>query len=82
MIPKIEIIEHYDKKDKDFSCDYYSVDVKIGGKIVRHYSDAYHDRGLEKAEAFVDGYLSVVDPQHIEDDLIKTTRTRRADGKV
>lgn len=52
---KIEIIKHYAKDDKDFCEDYYSITVKINGKKVRHYGDYYHDKGKEKAEAFIDG---------------------------
>jgi hypothetical protein len=77
---KIEIVTHYAEDDEDCSCDYYSVDVKIGGKVVRHYSDHYHDKGAEKADSFVDGYL-FANGQEIDiekpNDLIK--RTSKAD---
>lgn len=79
----IEIITHFGKDDKDCSCDYYSVDVKFEGKIVRHYSDHYHDKGAEKAESFVDGVL-FAEGHNIDiekpNKLIK--RTHKADGKV
>lgn len=57
LFMKVEIVTHYAEEDTDFSGDYYSVDVKINGKVVRHYSDHYHDKGAEKADSFVDGYL-------------------------
>jgi hypothetical protein len=54
---KIKIITHFAKDDPRFLTDYIDVEVFINGKLVRSYSDYYHDKGDEKAEAFVDGVV-------------------------
>jgi hypothetical protein len=80
---KIEIITHYDEEDTDFSSDYYSVDVKIAGRVVRHYSDHYHDKGAEKADSFIDGFLFASGKDiDIEKSSQLIKRTNKADGEV
>lgn len=80
---KLEIIHHYDKEDKDCSCDYWSVDVKVGGRLVRHYSDYYHDKGSERAEAFLDGVMFALNLGDNKDDNSPLIiRTNKPDGKV
>jgi len=50
---------HYSKDDPDCSGDYYEVWIKDGGKIIQKYGDYYHDKGAEKASAFIDGLSHV-----------------------
>ncbi len=57
MSAHIVMVIHYDTLDTYFACDYLSMEVIIDGKVVRDYGDNLHDRGLEKAEAFIDGFL-------------------------
>lgn len=54
-IKKVEVITYYPKDDEDFSGDYSRVVIKINGKIVRQYGDAYHEKGDTRAESFLDG---------------------------
>lgn len=74
---KIEIITHYAKEDKDFSSDYYSVDVKINGKIVEHFSDHYHEKGKIRAEEFVRGIQYALGA-----DSVTVTLADKADDKT
>ena len=48
---------HYPKSDKDMYGDYYDVTINVAcGDTMLHmeYGDAYHDKGWEKAQGFVD----------------------------
>jgi hypothetical protein len=79
---KIEIITHFPKDDPTCCGDYYSVDVKIDGELARHYNDEYDDRGDEKSEAFVDGYLYANYICESDNRAPLVIRTDKADGKV
>lgn len=48
---------HYNKNDTKFSKDYTSIEVLIDGTVVAEYGDEYHDRGMERADSFIDGYV-------------------------
>ena len=52
------IIERY-CPISDYNCsgDYYEVWVKDGNTIITKYGDYYHDKGRERAEAFLQGIL-------------------------
>ena len=54
---KIEIVQIFDIEDKDFGGDYLEVEVYCNGDLISEYGDHYHDKGLERAEGFVDGFL-------------------------
>lgn len=53
----IVITKHYAEDDEGFFGDYEYVTVRIGPKIVVSFGDYYHDKGEERAEAFVKGFL-------------------------
>lgn len=74
---KIEIITHFATADKNCSCDYYSVDVKIAGKIVNHYGDAYHEKGEIRAKEFVEGIKFA-----LPNETFEIKHTHKADGKL
>jgi len=44
-----------DKDDDIFGGDYSGVDIYKGDELVAEYGDYYHDKGAEKAEAFIEG---------------------------
>lgn len=52
---QIQIITHYNKNDEDFSGDYTSVHIDIDNKVVAEFGDSYHDKGIKKAEGFING---------------------------
>lgn len=56
---KVEVITWYgyyeDEEVSDMGGDYWGVDVKIDGKLVKEYGDYYHDKGSEQAIGFVAG---------------------------
>ena len=58
---KIEIKEihgYYEGEEvNDCGGDYDGVEVIIDDVVVAEYGDYYHDKGAEKAEGFVEGYL-------------------------
>ena len=56
---KVEIQIFYPKCDKDFKSDYWYVKVLIDDKIIKSYNDHYHDKGLLKAKAFVEGLMYI-----------------------
>lgn len=56
----ITVCTHYDKDENGLHGDYRYVTITINGTEVRRYGDEYHDRGLDKARGFVDGYKSAV----------------------
>lgn len=80
MIKKIEVIVHYEEDDIQCHGDYTGVDVVIDGEVIKEYSDYYHDKGLEKANAFIEGivymYTILNIPFHMPD------YKRINDGKV
>ncbi len=51
---KVEQLFCYPSKE-EFGGDYYAVEVAFDGKTVVTFGDSYHDKGAEKAEAFVQG---------------------------
>ena len=50
------IIYHYPKSDDRCMGDYWTVDVCLNDSILTSYGDYYHDKGGEKATAFIQGY--------------------------
>ena len=51
------VTAHYPKSDKEMYGDYYDVTINVAcGDMMLHmeYGDAYHDKGWEKAQGFVD----------------------------
>ena len=54
----LEIHEYYEGEEvNDCGGDYDAIEVIIDDEVVTHYGDHYHDKGAEKAEGFVEGYL-------------------------
>ena len=53
---KFKIITHFEVEDEECSGEYTSVEIldEKGNSIVK-YGDYYHDKGRQKAEAFLDG---------------------------
>lgn len=55
----VTVITHFDKdEDPDCSGDYREIEIKIEDEFttwIETYGDAYHDRGKEKVEGFIDG---------------------------
>ena len=54
------ILEHHQKsedgEDDDFGGDYWDLEIlDENGACIKTYGDAYHDRGSDKAEGFIDG---------------------------
>lgn len=71
----IEIVEHFDKDDEDFSGDYLSIEIFVNGKKAISYGDYYHEKGDIAAEAFVEGLNFAFGTD------VKPTYTQKADGK-
>lgn len=40
--------------------DYESVGVYLGPDLIVDYGDYYHDKGVERAEAFIQGYCRAI----------------------
>jgi hypothetical protein len=43
--------------DEDCGGDYGTCAVILNGKVLIHYGDYYHDKGDEKAEGFIAGFI-------------------------
>ena len=53
---KITQVIHYAEDDLNFGGDYYSVTLEDSlGRLIAHFGDSYHDRGIERAEGFIAG---------------------------
>lgn len=52
----IEVVTHYLKEDPECLSDYSDVEVFINGEYIISFGDYYHDKGREKADAFVEGW--------------------------
>ena len=50
------LLFHYSTDDPEFQNEYHSVEIFVDGKKVREYGDWYHDKGKEKASAFLEGF--------------------------
>ena len=54
----VTVTTHYPKSDPEMWGDYYDVDIYIsapdGREYGMQYGDHYHNRGIDKAEGFVD----------------------------
>jgi hypothetical protein len=58
------IIKHF-PRDEDTGKllsdgDYYYVTVEIHGHKVKNYGDSYHEKGFERAQAFIEGYAHAI----------------------
>lgn len=51
----IKKVVHYAEDDPEFISDYYSVELFVDGKKVKHFSDWYHGKGDIKCDAFIEG---------------------------
>ncbi len=56
----LKIVTHYFEEDSQFHGDYAGVEVLLDGAKLVEYGDAYHDRGLDKAQGFVDAVVSLL----------------------
>jgi len=58
------IIKHYPCDEESGRLldegDYYYVTVEIHGHKVKNYGDSYHERGFERAQAFIEGYAHAI----------------------
>lgn len=52
----LQVIEHFDKEDEECGGDYHYVTIELFGSTIKRYEDYYHDKGEEKADAWVDGF--------------------------
>ena len=57
----VKLVTHFFEDDEDQSGDYAGVDLYINDKMVKSFGDYYHDKGLEKAEAWVDCIRWIID---------------------
>lgn len=55
MITQLTVITHYAKGR--LGGDYYDVEIVLEstGEVIAQFGDHYHDKGLEKAEGFIEG---------------------------
>ena len=54
---KLRVIEHFDKGDEECGGDYHYVTVDLNGKQVVEFGDDYHDKGQERAESWIQGFI-------------------------
>lgn len=73
----IQTITHFDEDDQKFYRDYLSVEVVVDGKVAQQYGDSYHDKGTERAAAFVEGLTFGKDVKNWTH-----TKLNVADGKM
>lgn len=64
----VKVVTHYSEEDTDFCGDYSSVEIFVNGVLAKEYGDYYHDKGSDKAEAFLD-CLEYMKSYHIIDDF-------------
>lgn len=57
----VTVTTHYREDDDEFVGDYWHVSIQFDGVEVTRYGDHYDDKGLDKAEGFVEA-LKLVDP--------------------
>lgn len=56
---KAVIERHYPKSDTECEGEYWKVNVFIDDVLAKVYGDYYHDKGLCKAKAFIEGIVFV-----------------------
>lgn len=56
------IIKHFEKDPEtgELGGDYHYVTVEIHGHKVKNYGDYYHEKGFERAQAFIEGYAHAI----------------------
>lgn len=80
MPKEVKIITHY-YYDPEFEgedqCngDYAEVSIQVDGEEVRRYGDAYHERGEERAQGFIDA-MEILFPR------VKIIKEKIADIKL
>lgn len=63
--PKLKVITHYSKDDPKMIGDYTGVEIfkeETNGMftLLKRYGDYYHDKGLERAAGFLQGYSAAL----------------------
>ena len=53
----MRIILHYNVDDVTCDGEYCNVDVEIDGRVVMEYGSDLEERGFERAESFIEGYV-------------------------
>jgi hypothetical protein len=72
---RIKTVWHYEKgESKNSFSEFREVDIVVDDKKVASFGDEYHDKGFEKAEAFVEGY--VLGRGLKENEYVKSESTR------
>jgi hypothetical protein len=58
------IIKHFERDEESgrllTDSDYHYVTVEIHGHKVKNYGDYYHEKGFERAQAFIEGYAHAI----------------------
>lgn len=64
----LKIVEHFDLEYTEIGGDYSHVTIELDSEVLAEYGDDYHDKGLEKAEGFVQGWYKAqgLEPQEPE----------------
>lgn len=62
---QLKIVTHYFRTDPQFLGDYTSVEIYLDAVKLVEYGDAYHDKGRDKAQGFVDAVTALVGAENI-----------------
>lgn len=54
----MKIIDHVNMEYSEDGTDYEYVTVELDGEVIAEYGDYCHDKGMEKAEAFIRGWYA------------------------
>lgn len=56
------IVRHFDKEEPDM---YQKVTVEMDNEVLREFGDYYHDKGYEKASAYVLAFYDLFGTQEV-----------------
>ena len=57
------VVTHY---EKGCGGDYSKVTVEMDGEVLREFGDRYHDKGREKADAYILAFFDLFGHQEVE----------------
>jgi hypothetical protein len=77
---QIEVRTRYAFDDPEMTSDYYAIEIYVDNKLMRSYGDYYHDKGYDKMQGWLDGFIDGVSLHNTE--LTNVVYTSKADCEV
>lgn len=76
----IEIRTRYAVDDPEMKSDYCAIDIYVNGIHKQSYGDYYHDKGYDKMQGWLNGFINGI--SLFDGELNKVIYTHKADYEI